>query len=226
MSYIRATIFYAVLSFCLFLAWVAGTVTGPFGLRKKAIAKVWLFVIDWMVRRVCGISFVVKGELPKPPVILAVQHQSAWETIILTHMLDVPAIVLKKELLTIPVFGKYLRDVGMVPIDRKAARDALEQIRKASEKAIADQRYVIIFPEGTRVKYGEKGRIRSGVLPLYEAHVAPMVPVTLDSGRLWPRNSFLKKPGVVTLTFHPPLATNLSREELIAKLESLYYAEK
>lgn len=219
----RAGFFYLALVILTLCMALAAPLLWIIGVDDRAIARSWLRHALFLIRHVCGITYAVRGQIPKAPCIFAVQHQSAWETFVLTALLDMPAIVLKKELLSIPIFGRYLRYVGMVPIDRSAGRKALSGIRLAAKEALDAKRHVIIFPEGTRVKYGARGRIQSGVAALYEASLAPIVPVTLDSGRLWPRNSFLKKPGVITVQFHSPLPKKLARREVTQALETLYY---
>lgn len=220
---LRAGIFYLALFMLTLAVALAAPLMRLCGVNDTMIARRWLRVVGFLIRVVCGIRYIVHGSIPKTPCIFAVQHQSAWETFLLTVLLDIPAIVLKKELLSIPIFGRYLRHLGMVPIDRSAGRKALSGIQEAAKEALDAKRHVVIFPEGTRVKYGVRGRIQSGIAALYGMSQAPVIPVTLDSGRLWPRNSFLKKPGTVTVRFHPKLPEGLSRQELTQALEQLYY---
>lgn len=220
------------LVFNLLLAiWITiiGIVFAPLNAINPRFYKIgglaWLTGVKLLIRYVGGIRYRVVGTLPPPPAIIAAQHQSAWETFILTHMLDMPAIVLKKELLSIPIFGRYLRKGGMIAIDRSAGRAALTQIAVDAQKALDERRYVVIFPEGTRVPYGEKGKPHGGIAALYNIGTVPVIPVTLDSGRFWPRKSPPKVPGEITLTFHPALSKDLGRGELISTLEKLYYGD-
>lgn len=221
---IRAVIFYLLLGIWITAIYIFWT---PLQLFNQKLYKngglLWLDGVTWMIRHIIGVRFKLVGKVPPAPAIIAAQHQSAWETFILTHMLDMPAIVLKKELLDIPIFGLYLRKVGMIAIDRSAGREALKQVAAQAEKALADGRYVIIFPEGTRMPYGVKGKPHGGIAALYNIGTVPVVPVTLDSGRFWPRKSLVKTPGEITLTFHPALPKDLGRGELISALEKLYY---
>lgn len=220
---LRALLFYVILAVwitMIYIFWAPFEWVNQKYYKRGGLA--WLTGVTWFIKHLLGVRFRIEGALPPPPAILAAQHQSAWETFVLTHMLDMPAIVLKKELLDVPIFGLYLRKVGMIAIDRSAGREALKQVATQAEKALADNRYVIIFPEGTRTPYGVKGRPHPGVAALYNIGTVPVVPVTLDSGRFWPRK-IPKTPGEITLTFHPALPPGLSRGELITKLEELYY---
>ena len=106
--------------------------------------------------------------------------------------------------------------LGGIPINRRGVNlDSFKKIVDEVEKGSL----VVIFPEGTRVPYGEKGEIKPGIIALYKMVDAPIIPVSLNSGRLWPRNSFIKKPGLITVTFHEPIEKGLSREEFVKRLE-------
>jgi 1-acyl-sn-glycerol-3-phosphate acyltransferase len=130
-----------------------------------------------------------------------------------------PAIVLKKELLRIPIWGWYLQRSGMIPIDRGGAAKALAGMMAAAHKAVAENRKIVIFPQGTRTAPGEQRPYKSGVAALYQELNLPVVPMALNSGLLWPKNSFMKKPGVITIEFLPPIAPGLARSEFMTRLK-------
>ncbi|MGB8274798.1 MAG: lysophospholipid acyltransferase family protein, partial [Alphaproteobacteria bacterium] len=152
--------------------------------------------------------------------VLAVKHQSAFETLALPLILGDPAFVVKRELFAIPLFGWFLARLGMIAIDRKAGAAALKSIVRRAKRALATGRHVVIFPEGTRVALHAKRPYHAGVAALYAMAGAPVVPVALDSGLYWRRRGFLKRPGRVVIEFLPPIAPGLDRDAFMAELQS------
>ena len=173
-----------------------------------------------ILRLTTGLSHQVRGlsQLPKTPVILAAKHQSAWETLAIPTIVDRPAIILKRSLYKIPVFGWYLKASGQIGIDRKAGASALRQMIADAKAAVADGRPILIFPEGTRTAPGERGAFHVGVAALYDKLGLPIVPVALNSGLFWPRESAAKRPGRITIAFLPAIPPGLSRTEMTAQL--------
>ncbi|HVJ52980.1 MAG TPA: lysophospholipid acyltransferase family protein [Aliidongia sp.] len=168
-----------------------------------------------------GLDHQVRGleNLPPPPFILAPKHQSAWDTLILNQLVRDPAIVLKRELTLIPVFGWYLLRAGGLVVDRKAGAAALRKLVAQGRQAVAAGRPIAIFPEGTRGPIGGKLPYQPGVAALYSQLGVPLVPVALNSGRFWGRNTFLKFPGRITVEILPPIAPGLDRRQALALLE-------
>lgn len=223
---VRAVTFYVLLTLWLL---IFPTVLTPLRWLKpefsKTIAFIWLQGVVVLARVICGIHYVMRGyeNLPKQPVIFACQHQSAWETFMFPTILSLPMMVVKQELLNIPIFGAYLRYIGMAAIDRKAGVSALKQMGELANAALKSGRHVLVFPEGTRVAIGTRGRIQAGIAALYEQCDAPVIPVTHNAGRFWPKNGFVKTPGIVRVRFHPPLPKGLSKAELFETLGRIYY---
>jgi 1-acyl-sn-glycerol-3-phosphate acyltransferase len=125
---------------------------------------------------------------------------------------------MKRELSDIPLWGWVARRYGIIPVDREGGAGALRRMMRAAEGAIAEGRPLIIFPEGTRVAPGEQPPLQPGFAGLYRALKLPVVPLAVDSGRLWPRGKFLKRPGIVTFRFAPPIAPGLKREEIESRV--------
>ncbi len=212
--------FYGWAFFCSFLLLPLLFFPHSYALRG---VKFWISGIFWMCDHILGLHFQVKGmeSLPKTPLVFASKHQSAWETLIFNHLLPDPAIVLKEELLNIPLFGWYLKKVGMIPLSRskKKGPQALKMLLKKAQDALKKGQQILIFPEGTRSKPGQKGTYHSGVASLYLHLNVPVVPVALNSGLYWPRRGFLKFPGVITLEFLDPIYPGLSRQDFMKRLE-------
>lgn len=212
----------------LFLPWTVALclsylplLLGPRKLMQRG-AALWLHGGMFLQRTVLGLSFEVRGRenLPAGAVLIAAKHQSAWDTMIFHHLLDDPAYILKKELLTLPFIGWYLTKTGQVPIDRKAGMKALKLMVDGAKAAAAEGRQVIIFPEGHRQPPGMAGEYHSGVAALYSGLELPLVPVALNSGLFWGRNAFLRHSGVITLEFLPAIPPGMNRKELVPAVES------
>jgi 1-acyl-sn-glycerol-3-phosphate acyltransferase len=184
------------------------------------VVHLWLRQIGWIERHIGGITYRVTGRenIPAGACIIAAKHQSAWETFKLHIILGDPAIVLKKELLSIPIWGWYLQRSGMIPIDRKGRARALAAMMEAAHLAADAGRKIVIFPQGTRITPGEDRPYKSGIAALYQELNVPIVPMALNSGLLWPKNSFMKKPGIITVEFLPPIPPGLPREQMMGRL--------
>jgi 1-acyl-sn-glycerol-3-phosphate acyltransferase len=194
---------------------------GPPRWSMKA-QNAWADGADWLVRHVLGIRCEVRGleNLPEGPMIVASKHQSAYETIVFHRLLDDPGIVLKKELLAIPLYGWFSRHMGMIPIDRSGSAKAMRAMLRAAEKVLAQGRPILIFPEGTRSAPGQRPSYRPGVAGLYRHLNVPVVPVALNSGLFWPRRSLLKRPGTVVIEYLMPIPPGLDRRAFMAELEA------
>lgn len=181
---------------------------------------IWSTYFWLLVRAVLGIRVVVKGKAPQHAVIVASKHQSAFETIALLHVFERPAPVMKAELMKVPFWGWLAGHFGCIPVDRDGQTGALRAMMKAARRAVADGKPIIIFPEGSRIAVGESPPLKAGVSGLYKVLKLPVVPLALDSGRLWPRNSFVKRPGTITMSFGDPIPPGLPRDEFEARLHA------
>lgn len=182
----------------------------------------WASGVVALLRLVCNINYEVRGaeNLPEGPFILACKHQSVWDTAIFLKILNHPAYVLKKELLNVPMFGRYLIAIDMIPIDRSAGTSALKGLLVEVKKRIKDGRPVVIFPEGTRVDVGQKIKYQPGVAFLYKDTEidVPVIPAALNSGHFW-NKSLIKKPGTIVLEYLPAIEKGLDRKEFVQVLE-------
>jgi 1-acyl-sn-glycerol-3-phosphate acyltransferase len=202
---------------------------GPLLPRKGALrlAVFWVRSVAWVERHVLGLHYRVIGRENLPAhgaFIVAAKHQSTFETMKLHLILNDPAIVLKKELLRIPIWGPYLRQTGMIPIDRGAGRRAMGDMLTASEKAKAEGRPIVIFPQGTRIPVGVKRSYKSGVVALYQELGLPILPLALNSGLFWPKSG-MKHGGTVTFSFLPPIEPGLDPDAALSQLEQRLESE-
>ena len=185
-------------------------------------AHLWIDGTLLLLRVFCGLGHRELGleHLPKGPAIIAAKHQSAWETLFLSRRLGRPAFILKRELLMIPVFGWFIRKVGMIAVDRAGKAAALKQMVKDANVAFGAGRQIIIFPEGTRVAPGEHKPYQPGIAALYGQLNVPVVPVALNSGLYWGRKAWVKKPGQIAIEYLPPIPPGLDRKAFMAELEA------
>jgi len=161
------------------------------------VATTWGRLNLFLLRVICGVKYEVRGreKIPKGrPLLVAAKHQSAWETFALLHLFDDPLFIVKRELMWIPIFGWLMIKGRMVPVDRSAGGQALNAMTDRARIELADNRQLIIFPEGTRRAAGAEPRYKHGVVHLYASMQVPCVPVALNSGLFWPRRSILRIP--------------------------------
>lgn len=190
-------------------------------LRPAALAagiERWSRFYRWLVSRVLAVRVEVRGQLPTGAVILASKHQSAFETLAAPFLFRQPAIVFKAELLRIPIWGGLVERSGMIPLDRTGSATALRAMLRRARVAAEAGRPIVIFPEGARVAVGDAPALKSGVAALYRTLHLPVVPIALDSGRLWPRRSFIKHRGLITLALGEPIAPGLDRRTFEKRL--------
>lgn len=195
---------------------------------RLALLAWWAERVLGLLRRTVGISVRVTGRehLPQEgPALIAAKHQSAFDTIVWLALLPRPAYVLKRSLLWIPLYGWYVRAAGMIAIDRAAGPAALRHLMRAGDAALAEQRQIVIFPEGTRTRPGERRPYQPGIAALYARSGLPVIPVATDSGLFWGRRAFRKRAGTITVAVLPPVPPGLDREALLAELERRIEAE-
>ena len=176
----------------------------------------WASLALWLLGWTVGLRHELRGRenLPPGPCILAVKHQSAWDTFAAAALFDDPAIVVKRELLAIPFYGWYLRKAGMIGIDRDLGAAAMRRMLIAARAAVAIGRPILIFPEGTRTPVGSAAPYHPGVGALARDLKLPLVPVALNSGVFWGRRHFLKRPGKIVIEILPPLAPDTDRRKI------------
>lgn len=210
MNLLRSTIFAVIQAFLTIVFSLLALLTFPIKpYARYRIIFLWNHIVVRLARVICGIRYEIKGleNMPDHPVIVMAKHQSAWETIALPTLFPPMSIVIKKELLMIPFFGWGMRMASPIAIDRKAGKEALKQIVAQGKARIAEGFWVLIFPEGTRVKAGEAGRYGIGGAWLATHTKTPVLPVAHNAGEVWPKNSFLKRPGTVTVSIGPVISS-------------------
>lgn len=212
-SLVYAAIFYPATALYVIVG-LAASLTGQ--RATLAVVSSWVDMHHWLVSRVLGIDFRVEGDVPAGRSLVAVKHESMLETLEMVRLTGLPVIVIKRELADIPLFGLMTRRYGVIPVDRAAGAKALRSLVQEGRRATASGRSVIIYPEGTRVHVGTAPALKSGFAALYRALGLPVVPVAVDSGRLWGRG-LVHRPGIVTIKIGQTIPAGLPRAEVEAR---------
>lgn len=186
------------------------------------IPRSWARVNLWLQQVLTGARFEFRGleNIPRDRnFIVACKHQSSWETYTGLLFFDDPSYVLKRELMFIPLFGWYAAKMRVVPVNRGQRAKALASMAVHSAVQFAGNRQIIIYPEGTRTQAGAKPNYKYGITHLYTELGATVLPVAVNSGLFWPRQSFLRYPGKFVMEFLEPIGPGLSRDEFAAALQ-------
>ena len=192
----------------------------------QIVGDVYGGYMSFIEKYILGLKLEIKGEenIPKSGAyILAAKHQSAYETLKLpfSKKLGYPAIILKKELTYIPIYGLFFSGMGQIAIDRGSAKESLDSIVRGCKRNLDNGRSVIIFPQGTRTAIGAKKDYKAGLAKVYRDTNATVVPMALNSGVFWGRNAFFKKSGTVTFEFLPPIPPGLPPLQMMEQLEKV-----
>jgi 1-acyl-sn-glycerol-3-phosphate acyltransferase len=215
LSAIRSILFMVVFYGGTVLAVLLALPVALLGRRAlRTYARGWSGFHGGCCRWILGIRTRIEGEVPRGPVLVAAKHQSFWEPLEFLRLIDQPGAVMKRQLADIPLWGWVARRYGAISVDRSGGAVALRRMMREAEAVKAQGRSILIFPEGTRVAPGDQPPLQPGFAGLYRRLALPVVPVALDSGRVWPRHSFIKQPGVITVRFGAALPPGLSRAEL------------
>ena len=176
-------------------------------LNRYRVIILWSRFNIWWLKVTCGVKFKVEGKenLPAGGMIFLAKHQSTWETMAFQQILPPHVWVLKRELFKIPFFGWGLKMLKPIAIDRSAGRRAVDQLVTQGIKKLETNWSVMIFPEGTRVKPGTNIRYKLGGSILASQAKFPVVPVAHNAGEFWPKHSFIKYPGTITVVIGKPI---------------------
>ncbi|TAN46987.1 MAG: 1-acyl-sn-glycerol-3-phosphate acyltransferase [Methylococcaceae bacterium] len=199
----------------------------PFSTRY-GLAQYWVRFVLLALDKVCGLRFAVQGAEHIPPHsgIILCKHQSAWETIAIQAIFPPMAFVLKRELLNIPVWGWAMDTCDPIAIDRDAKSAALKQLLTQGAERLKQGRWIVLFPEGTRVPPGQRGEYMGSGGMLAQRAGCPVVPVAHNAGEFWARNSFIKYPGVIQVRIGPPIdAKQHKAQEIVALAEAWIEAQ-
>ncbi len=229
MVYVRSSIFLVVQIFWVSFYSTLVLFTLPFVPHARyRFASGLAYSLMWLLRVICGIRTEVRGaeHIPKQPCIVLCKHQSAWETFALQTVFPPQVWVLKRELLWLPFFGWGLAMTSPIAIDRSKGKQAMKQLLEQGRDRLASGFCVVIFPEGTRMPYGVRGKYKMGGAMLGASTGAPVVPVAHNAGKFWGRNAFLKRPGTIVMSIGKPIdPTGLTADEINRRAEDWIESE-
>lgn len=177
---------------------------------RHRIVRFFLYLYLGSLKLICGLSYRVEGleNIPNQRVgVIFSKHQSAWETFFLPTIFHDPAVIAKRELLWVPFYGWGLAAADPILINRKDKSTAMQQIITKGKKCLQDGRWILVFPEGTRIAVGHVGKYHLGGARLAAAAEAPVIPVAHNAGYFWPKRGFIKRPGTVTVVIGPVIET-------------------
>lgn len=220
LGYVPFTVLWGAMA--VLVAWAL-----PYRTRFDVVIGGWTWgVLGWL-RATCGIRYRVQGaeHIPTQPCIVFCKHESTWETLLVQRLFRPQATLIKRELLRIPFFGWAFRLLKPIAIDRSDARGALRTLIGEGTARLEEGTWVVLFPEGTRVKPGTLGPFQVGGAALAEATGAPVLVVAHDSGRFWPAHQLAKEPGTVTVRISPAIDTRGKNRKEINKLAREWMAK-
>lgn len=226
---VRCILFYFLFNLTGFWFGLTGWLLGwlPYPQRSRYI-RGWNFCAVFFSHWILGVKVEVIGRenIPSSPCVIMCKHQSQWETFYLQTIFPILCTILKKELLEIPFFGWGLNKLEPIAIDRSNPKQALKDIQTIGRKRLGQQRSVLVFPEGTRIPFGKKGKYaRSGANLAIGADV-PVLPIAHNAGYCWPGDSFIKTPGTITLSIGEPISSEgKTTRELTGEVEQWVESE-
>jgi 1-acyl-sn-glycerol-3-phosphate acyltransferase len=218
-SFVYNLLFFA-LTFTIMVVLSPALLLGRHG--AMVIVRAWSRLMMALHRGLTGIGHDYRGfeKIPPGGCIVAVKHQSTWETIALIPHFSDPAFILKRELMWIPLFGWWAWVAKMIPVERGKGVAVLAGMTAKAREAIAEGRQILIFPEGTRREAGAPPAYKFGVAHLYRDLNCPIVPIALNSGSPWPRRSRVHRKGTIVAEVLDPVPPGLDPREAFARLES------
>ena len=224
MLILRSLLFYIGQIISTILIAPIGIIAFPLDFKKRYyLITRWAVFNLWWLKICCNITYEIKGKdnIPGKPCIVMSKHQSAFETLALQQIFIPQVWILKKELLQIPIYGWGLASMQPIAINRDSAIKSFRQIADQGCERLQKGYWVIIFPEGTRVAPNKKKKYLPGGGMLAEKSGAQVVPVAHNAGRLWSRNSMIKKPGLITIKIGPVIESeNKSAKEITDEVEN------
>ncbi|MDO8954484.1 MAG: lysophospholipid acyltransferase family protein [Gammaproteobacteria bacterium] len=218
---LRSLLYYVLMfsSAFIFMSLMYLALLLPFRVRFK-LSQIWTLVCIQLAKWICGVDYEVKGleNVTAGPYVFLCRHESAWETLALNTLLPPTVFVCKKSLLMVPFFGWAMLLTRQIPIDRSQGIKSFKKVIKQGKNRLEQGLSIGIFPEGTRIKPGEYPAFSKSGASLAKACGYPIIPIALNSGKVWPRNSFIKYPGKITVVIGKPIDSKMHSTDEINSL--------
>ena len=218
----RSIIFYVILSLWTI---TMGAICLPFLFVSNSYIRkpinLWILGIFKLLEIICNITHEIRGRenIPEYSVLIASKHQSAFETFALFFYINKSIFIHKKQLFFIPIFGQYLKKTNMISINRSEGAASMRKILREAKSRMAAGCSIIIFPEGTRKKPGDPPDYKSGFVGIYNETKAKILPIAVNSGKCWPKHTWIKQPGHITIQLLKTIPSGLNRSEVLNKVE-------
>ncbi len=223
MLVLRSTLFNSFMAITAIIIAIPALFLFPFSFRVRyAFISQWAKMNIWALGIICGLHYKIEGSenIPDSAVIVLSKHQSTWETLALQKIFREQAWLLKKELLRIPFFGWGLALTEPIAINRDSRKEAMQQLIKQGQERLDDNRCVVLFPEGTRIRAGKRGKYRQGGARLAISTGYPIIPMAHNAGEFWAKGSFIINPGVIRVKLGTPIQPNgKNSSELTTEVE-------
>jgi 1-acyl-sn-glycerol-3-phosphate acyltransferase len=226
---LRTLLFYLLLAsssciWCIVSVFVAPFL--PFRARYRFVVRNWCRFAVWLARTVVGIRYEISGleNIPARPCVILAKHQSTWETFFLSGFFEPLSQVLKRELLYVPFFGWAMAMLKPIAIDRSNPKAALKQMAAIGAERIGQGAWILVFPEGTRVPFGQIGKFSRGGTALAVNANLPVLPIAHNAGAFWPKNGWAKFPGTIQVVIGPPMHAETTGPRAIAALNDRAFA--
>jgi 1-acyl-sn-glycerol-3-phosphate acyltransferase len=228
--FLRSLAFSAIMTVTCVLYCFICLLAAPLSLTTRhRITRLWILGMIELCRVICHVDYKVEGwhniKKIKAGIIMC-KHQSAWETLYLQSHLHDCAMITKKELLFFPFFGWALTLLGPIAINRKNSKTAMRQLVTQGKRCLDQGRWVVVFPEGTRIPYGQVGKYKLGGARLSVTTGYPIIPVAHNAGRFWPRRQFTKIPGTIHIAFGEPIDPQGKTPEEVLELTQTWIENK
>ncbi len=227
--YLRSAVFFVAMSVSALVIGFLTLLAYPFGFATRyRVASQWVRFVLWALAKICHLDFEVRGleNVPASNAIVVSKHQSTWETIGLQTIFSPVCFILKKELLQLPIWGWAMASLEPIAIDRTAKSASMKQVLREGEQRLKQGRWLILFPEGTRVAPGAKGRYGASGGMLAQRSGYAVVPVAHNAGEFWARHGFLKHPGTISVRIGPPIdPASLTGNEISQRAEQWIEAQ-
>lgn len=229
MLILRNLIYWLILSISAILLFILVLPAALIPQGANKVGRAWARLLLWSLKNIIGLKYEVHGSehIPAQAAIICSKHQSGWETLALQEIFPLQIYVAKKELFKIPFFGWGLKIAKTIGIDRKSGAKATQQLMEQGLARKKEGFWITIFPEGTRVPAGTRGKYKLGAARMAKLFEMDLVPVAHNSGEYWPRNAFIKHPGTIQIIIGKPVSHQSGNEaELMAQCENWIEAQQ
>ncbi len=224
MLFLRSLLFSIIMIILTGLVAVVGLFVAPLPIKQRYYSIRFYALLNLLaLKYICGINYEVSGSdnIGTEPCVIMSNHQSTWETLIVQAIFPHLCFVVKQELLWLPFFGWALALLKPIAINRKSGRNAVQQVVEQGNARLKSGIWVVIFPEGTRTTYGEKGRYKKGGAILASSSGFNVIPMAHNAGKYWPKKGFIKKPGTIKVIIGEKILTeSLSTDEIARRTEN------